>query len=69
MLARVHTPSSPVRERERKRGIWRERERERERERKRDGEREIEREIERDLEYVQTCYFLFLRNDGCLGTF
>ncbi len=45
MLARVHTPSSPVRERES--------ERERERERDKVGERE------RDIEYVQNCYFYF----------
>jgi hypothetical protein len=36
MLARVRTPSSPVRERDKKRG--------RERERKREGERERKRE-------------------------
>ncbi len=46
MLARVHIPSSPVREREK------ERERERERVRK--------RERERDVEYVQNCYFYCL---------
>jgi hypothetical protein len=43
MLARVRTPSSLVRERERGR----------ERERKKEGERE------RDVEYVQNCYFYF----------
>ncbi len=50
MLARVHTPSSPVRERER--------------ERKREVEREGVRERERErcsVEYVQNYYFYFLK--------
>ncbi len=49
MLARVLTPSSPVRERDR----------EKERERKREGERVSEKEGERDVEYVQICYIYF----------
>ena len=56
MLARVSTPSSPVRERER------------ERERERDKEREGETERERGR-IVQNCYFYFKRNDGCLAPF
>ncbi len=54
-LARVRTPSSPVIERERKR--------ERERERERESLRKMgERERERDVEYVQNCYFYFLKD-------
>ncbi len=56
MLARVSTPSSLVRERER----GRERESEKE-----GGERGKEGEREREKERV----FIFKRNDGCLGTF
>ena len=43
MLARVRTPSSLVREREKEGG----------------RERERGREKERDVEYVQNCYFYF----------
>jgi hypothetical protein len=53
MLARVCTPSSPVRERER----------EGERKRKRERERETEREGGRIV------IFILKRNEGCLGTF
>ncbi len=53
MLVRVHTPSSPVRERERER----------------EKGREIKRERERDVEYSRIVIFIFKRNDGCLGTF
>jgi hypothetical protein len=60
VLARVRTPSSPVRERERERVIKREREREkegeRERGREREGGRERKRERGRDVEYG---YFYF----------
>jgi hypothetical protein len=50
MLARVCTPSSPVREREKERE--KPREKERERNRKRGRER-------RNVEYVQNCDFYF----------
>jgi hypothetical protein len=59
MLTRVHTPTSPVRERER------------ERERKREGEREREgkRGRERDVEYPELL-FLFLKGmTGALAPF
>jgi hypothetical protein len=45
MLARMGTPSSPVRERERGR----------------EREREGERENKRDVENVQNCYFYFYK--------
>jgi hypothetical protein len=57
MLARVRTPSSSVRERER----------EIERERGRQREREIGREGEREM-YNMVIY-IFKRNNGSLGTF
>ncbi len=57
ILARVQTPYSPVRKRERKI------ERERERERKKEREREIEREGEREKEIKRERVFIFKRND------
>ncbi len=51
MLARVRTPSSPVRER----GGGRERKKEKERERKREVEREREREKEGGRERCRIC--------------
>jgi hypothetical protein len=56
VLVRVHTPSSPVRKRERG-GIKRER------------ERGIKRERERNVELSRIVIFIFKRNEGCLGTF
>jgi hypothetical protein len=58
MLARVRTPSSPVRKRER------ERERERRERKKEKKERRVrkgirEKEGERDVEYVHNNYFYF----------
>ncbi len=71
MLARVCTPSSSVREIERRREIWRERGREREGER--DGGKEGERERERERERCRICpklLFLFLKGmTGALATF
>jgi len=52
---RVHTPSLPVRERERVSKWEGEKVRQRGRKREREGERER--------------VFIFKRNDGCLGTF
>ncbi len=61
MLARVHTTSSPIREKGRERERGSEKEGLRERVRKKQRERERERERER--------VFIFKRNVGCLGTF
>jgi hypothetical protein len=64
MLARglisvVCTSSSPVRERER----------DKENERRKEGERKRERERERCRICPELLFFIFKRNDGCLGTF
>ncbi len=64
MLARVCTPSSPVREREREKEREKAREKERERERERKRERKKRRERERERERCRMCselLFLFLK--------
>jgi hypothetical protein len=69
MLARAGTPSSPVREGERKREGERERERNREKERERERKREKERERER-CRICPELLFLFLkRMTGALAPF
>jgi hypothetical protein len=57
----VHTLFTGKRKREREREGGRERERDKEREREIKRERERERERERDVEYVENCYFYFLK--------
>ncbi len=67
-LARVHTPSSLVREKEGGKEIKREggrkRERGRERVRKRKRKREGEGEKERDAEYGYRIYFIAFNNES-----
>jgi hypothetical protein len=69
MLARVRTPSAPVRERERERGREKKKEGEREKERKREREKERKREKEkerkREREKERVIFILFLK--GMMG--